>query len=68
MTALHPARSLRKRGSDADADVVRTDAIIDALAGRRPLDQDADPVVGLLQALARDVDQRLSSVSITPST
>ncbi|MFC4535114.1 hypothetical protein [Sphaerisporangium dianthi] len=68
MTALHPARSLRKRGSDIDPDVLRTDAIIDALAGRRPLGDHDDPVVSLLRALARDVDQRLSSVSITPST
>ncbi|GGK77493.1 hypothetical protein Sme01_43410 [Sphaerisporangium melleum] len=69
MTAVHPARSIRKRGPDADPDVLRTDALIDALAARRPVgDEHDDPAVRLLQALTADVDQRLSSVSITPST
>ncbi|WP_214414872.1 anti-sigma-D factor RsdA [Sphaerisporangium fuscum] len=49
--------------------MLRTDALIDALARREPVDgHDDDVAVRLLGALAADVDQRLSSVSITPST
>ncbi|GII75613.1 hypothetical protein Sru01_05950 [Sphaerisporangium rufum] len=68
MTTVHPGCSPRERGPEADPDVRRTDEIIDALARRRPVGEDADAVVRLLRALAADVDQRLSSVSITPST
>ncbi|GII66423.1 hypothetical protein Skr01_65080 [Sphaerisporangium krabiense] len=68
MTAVHPARSLRTRGAETDPQVLRTDAVIDALARREPAGEQDDFVVGLLRALTEDVDQRLSSVSITPST
>ncbi|WP_424529094.1 hypothetical protein ACOZ38_05705 [Sphaerisporangium viridialbum] len=68
MTAVHPARSVRKRGSETDPDVLRTDAVIDALARREPVGEQEDPAVSLLRALTDDVDQWLSSVSITPST
>ncbi|MFF4773131.1 hypothetical protein [Microtetraspora fusca] len=55
-----------------DADVARTDALLDALARREAvaLGREAgDVAVRLLGALIADVDsQRLSSVSITPST
>jgi hypothetical protein len=51
-----------------DPEVLRTDAIIDALARREPAGRRDDPAVRLLRALTDDVDQRLSSVSITPST
>jgi hypothetical protein len=68
LTAVHPARSLRKRGAETDPHVLRTDAIIDELARREVAGEQDDIVVGLLRALTEDVDQRLSSVSITPST
>ncbi|WP_147268978.1 hypothetical protein [Sphaerisporangium album] len=68
MTAVHPARSLRKRGAETDPRVLSTDAIIDALARREATGEQDDAVVSLLRALTEDVDQRLSSVSITPST
>ncbi|MFC6087351.1 hypothetical protein [Sphaerisporangium aureirubrum] len=52
--------------------MLSTDAVLDALARRGPMPGGdsgaADTVVRLLRALAEDVDQRLSSVSITPST
>lgn len=56
-----------------DPEVLRTDRILGMLArrehgpwrsGRGP----ADTALRLLTALVNDVDQRLSSVSITPST
>ncbi|ETK33205.1 hypothetical protein MPTA5024_25715 [Microbispora sp. ATCC PTA-5024] len=51
-----------------EGDVMRTDAVLDALARREPV-AGGDPAVRLLGALVADVDsQRLSSVSITPST
>lgn len=65
-------RTARLFGPDGDADVARTDAVLDALARREPLvfgADFADVSVRLLSALIADVDsQRLSSVSITPST
>ncbi|MEV7967737.1 hypothetical protein AB0O34_17380 [Sphaerisporangium sp. NPDC088356] len=48
--------------------MLRTDATIDALARREPVGEHEDRAVGLLRALTDDVDQWLSSVSITPST
>jgi hypothetical protein len=55
--------------ADVEGDVMRTDAVLDALARREPVIPGGDPAVRLLGALAADVDsQRLSSVSITPST
>jgi hypothetical protein len=65
-------RTARHLGSYGDADVegevLRTDALLDALA-RRELVGGADAAIRLLGALVVDVDsQRLSSVSITPST
>ena len=54
--------------ADLEGDVTRTDAVLDALARREPVGG-TDAAVRLLGALAADVDsQRLSSVSITPST
>ncbi|WP_157099694.1 MULTISPECIES: anti-sigma-D factor RsdA [Microbispora] len=54
--------------ADVEGDVMRTDAVLDALARREPV-AGGDPAVRLLGALVADVDsQRLSSVSITPST
>ncbi|WP_344952119.1 hypothetical protein [Sphaerisporangium flaviroseum] len=47
--------------------MLRTDAIIDRLSRREPVGEQ-DAVVTLLRALTDDVDQWLSSVSITPST
>ncbi|GAA3841832.1 hypothetical protein GCM10022226_75480 [Sphaerisporangium flaviroseum] len=67
MTAVHSARSVRTRGSESDSEVLRTDAIIDRLSRREPVGEQ-DAVVTLLRALTDDVDQWLSSVSITPST
>ncbi|GGO06609.1 hypothetical protein GCM10010116_13050 [Microbispora rosea subsp. aerata] len=63
------ARHLASYGdADVEGDVMRTDAVLDALARREPI-ADADAAVRLLGALVADVDsQRLSSVSITPST
>jgi hypothetical protein len=63
------ARLLGSYGdADVEGDVRRTDAVLDALARREPV-RGADDAVRLLEALAADVDgQRLSSVSITPST
>ncbi|WP_157530038.1 hypothetical protein [Microtetraspora niveoalba] len=54
-----------------DADVARTDAVLDALARREAVFEleAGDVAVRLLGALIADVDgHRLSSVSITPST
>jgi hypothetical protein len=68
LTAVHPARSVRKRVIPTDPEVLRTDAIIDALSRREPAGEHGDPAVSLLRALTGDVDQWLSSVSITPST
>ncbi|MEV7005508.1 hypothetical protein [Streptosporangium sp. NPDC051022] len=44
-----------------------TDAVLEALSHREPV-VSSDVAVGLLAALIDDVDQRCSSVSITPST
>ncbi|MBB2909494.1 hypothetical protein FHS43_000740 [Streptosporangium becharense] len=49
--------------------MAETDAVLEALSRRAPLTTaSGDPAVRLLSALADDVDQRCSSVSITPST
>ncbi|MCT9928662.1 hypothetical protein N5079_00360 [Planotetraspora sp. A-T 1434] len=66
-------RTARLLGSyddaDVEGDVLRTDAVLDALARREPVASGADAAVRLLGALIADVEsQRLSSVSITPST
>lgn len=54
--------------ADMEGDVTRTDALLDALARREAL-SGTDAALRLLGALVADVDsQRLSSVSITPST
>ncbi|GAA4581089.1 hypothetical protein GCM10023194_11310 [Planotetraspora phitsanulokensis] len=65
-----PARFLGSYGdADVEADVLRTDAILDGLARREPVASGADAAIRLLGALVADVEsQRLSSVSITPST
>ncbi|MEU7877459.1 anti-sigma-D factor RsdA [Microbispora bryophytorum] len=65
-------RTARHLGSYDDADVegevMRTDAVLDALARREPVGG-TDAAIRLLGALVVDVDgQWLSSVSITPST
>ncbi len=52
-----------------DLEVLGTEVLLGALARREHrLVAFADPAVRLLGALIDDVDQRLSSVSITPST
>ncbi len=56
-----------------DAEVLRTDRLLSTLARREhgPWGMGArtgDTAIRLLTALVNDVDQRLSSVSITPST
>jgi hypothetical protein len=54
--------------ADVEGEVARTEVVLDALARREPV-PGADPAIRLLGALVADVDsQRLSSVSITPST
>ncbi|MER5647132.1 hypothetical protein [Streptosporangium sp. NPDC002524] len=72
MTTVHPRRPARRYGPDEDPAVAETDEIVEALSARRPLPASdvatSDVAVALLAALADDVDQRCSSVSITPST
>jgi hypothetical protein len=65
-----PARFLGSfDDADVENDVLRTDTILEALARREPVASGADAAIRLLGALVADVDsQRLSSVSITPST
>ncbi|MCW2880429.1 MAG: hypothetical protein JWQ95_4529 [Sphaerisporangium sp.] len=48
--------------------MLRTDAILDAIARREPFCEHDDAAASLLRALTGDVDQWPSSVSITPST
>ncbi|GGP95323.1 anti-sigma-D factor RsdA [Streptosporangium pseudovulgare] len=71
MTTVHPLRPARERGPDDGtcdgAAVAGTDALLEALSRREPVPT-ADPAIALLAALVDDVDQRRSSVSITPST
>ncbi|MGW0072527.1 hypothetical protein ACWDUI_34345 [Streptosporangium sandarakinum] len=70
MTTVHPLRPARERGPDdggtCDGAAV-ADALLEALSRREPVST-ADPAIALLAALVDDVDQRRSSVSITPST
>lgn len=47
--------------------MAEADALLDALSRREPVSS-PDAAVSLLVALIDDVDQRCSSVSITPST
>ncbi|MFF5211735.1 hypothetical protein [Streptosporangium sp. NPDC000396] len=47
--------------------MAETEAVLEALSRREPV-HTSDVAVGLLAALVDDVDQRRSSVSITPST
>ncbi|MET9065233.1 anti-sigma-D factor RsdA [Streptosporangium sandarakinum] len=72
MTTVHPLRPAHERGPDDGgtcdgAAVAGTDALLEALSRREPVST-ADPAIALLAALVDDVDQRRSSVSITPST
>lgn len=69
MTAVRPLRPVRGSGPEEDPAVAGTDALVEALSSRGPLSPGAfrDPVVRLLSALIDDVDQRRSSVSVTPS-
>ncbi|MFF0307274.1 hypothetical protein ACFYSC_07595 [Streptosporangium sp. NPDC004379] len=72
MTTVHPFRPARERGPDDGrsydgAAVAGTEALLEALS-RREAVPTADPAIALLAALVDDVDQRRSSVSITPST
>ncbi|GAA0833111.1 hypothetical protein ACFQVD_25350 [Streptosporangium amethystogenes subsp. fukuiense] len=46
--------------------MAETDALVEALSGRTPVST-SDTAIALLAALIDDVDQRCSSVSITPS-
>ncbi|GAA2864527.1 hypothetical protein GCM10010517_23710 [Streptosporangium fragile] len=70
MTTVHPRRPVRRYGPEEDPAVAETDAVLEALSRRAPVAVSAasDPAVRLLSALVDDVDQRCSSVSITPST
>jgi hypothetical protein len=67
MTTVHPRRPARRYGPDEDPAVAETDAVLEALSLRESVSV-SDAVVGLLSALADDVDQRCPSVSITPPT
>ncbi|MEV4181991.1 hypothetical protein AB0J28_11180 [Streptosporangium canum] len=67
MTAVHPRRPARRYGPEEDPVVAETDAVLEALS-RREAVSTSDVAVNLLSALIDDVDQRCSSVSITPST
>ncbi|MEU7986250.1 hypothetical protein AB0B56_15410 [Streptosporangium canum] len=67
MTAVHPRRPARRYGPEEDPAVAETDAVLAALS-RRETVSTSDVAVNLLSALIDDVDQRCSSVSITPST
>ncbi|GAA4222311.1 hypothetical protein FHR32_003956 [Streptosporangium album] len=67
MTTVHPRRPARRYGPEEDPAVAETDAVLEALSHREPLPT-SDVAVRLLSALIDDVDQRCSSVSITPST
>ncbi|MFD8528115.1 hypothetical protein ACFV0L_11965 [Streptosporangium canum] len=67
MTAVHPRRPARRYGPEEDPAVAETDAVLEALS-RRETVSTSDVAVNLLSALIDDVDQRCSSVSITPST
>ncbi|WP_031161030.1 hypothetical protein [Streptosporangium roseum] len=67
MTAVHPRRPARRYGPEEDPAVAKTDAVLEALS-RREAVSTSDVAVNLLSALIDDVDQRCSSVSITPST
>ncbi|GGS81002.1 hypothetical protein GCM10010156_44740 [Planobispora rosea] len=69
MTAVHPRRPARRYGPEEDPAIAETEAVIQALSLRRPVTEVAenDEAVRLLLALIDDVDQRCSSVSITPS-
>ncbi|WP_326819934.1 hypothetical protein [Streptosporangium sp. NBC_01756] len=67
MTTVHPRRPARRYGPEEDPAVAETDAVLEALS-RREAVATSDVAVGLLSALIEDVDQRCSSVSITPST
>ncbi|GAA2994513.1 hypothetical protein GCM10017559_13550 [Streptosporangium longisporum] len=70
MTTVHPRRPARRYGPDEDPAVTETEAVVEALSRRTPVSPSraGDVAVALLAALADDVDQRCSSVSITPST
>lgn len=61
---VHPVRRFR---ADDPAELAATDALLDALSRGEPPGP-GDPAAVLLAALAEDVDQRRSSVSMTPST
>ncbi|MEU3163560.1 hypothetical protein [Streptosporangium sp. NPDC006930] len=67
MTTVHPRRPVRRYGPDEDPAVAETDELVEALSGRTSVST-SDVAVALLAALIDDVDQRCSSVSITPST
>ncbi|MBG0827816.1 hypothetical protein HS041_08565 [Planomonospora sp. ID67723] len=66
MTAVHPRRPARRYGPEEDPALAETEAILGALSRREPVAV-TDEAVRLLSALIDDVDQRCSSVSITPS-
>ncbi|MCG5217199.1 hypothetical protein [Streptosporangium sp. KLBMP 9127] len=68
MNAVHPGRPVRRYGRGEQIDTLAEDLILGALSRREPLPVPGDPAVRLLAALIDDVDQRRSSVSMTPST
>lgn len=67
MTTVHPRRPARRYGPDEDPALAESDALVEALSRRAPVPT-SDAAIALLAALIDDVDQRCSSVSITPST
>ncbi|GII90837.1 hypothetical protein [Sinosporangium siamense] len=65
MTAVHPRRSARRRGSDDQADEFVTDAILDAISRREIVSDTGDPVIRMLAALVADVSCAQGSCDAT---
>jgi hypothetical protein len=68
LNAVHPRHPARRYGQGEQIEVIAADAILGALSRRERVVGTEDPAVRLLAALIDDVDQRRSSVSMTPST
>ncbi|WP_327087652.1 hypothetical protein OIE66_35785 [Nonomuraea sp. NBC_01738] len=64
---MTPERLSGEDPGELSAEEHLTDVLLDALAAGQMPDS-GDPALRLLAALADDVDQRRSSVSMTPST
>lgn len=67
MTGARRSRRI-VRCTPGEEEMAASEAVIEALARREPVPDPDDPAVRLLLALIDDVDQRRSSVSMTPST